>query len=80
MNRGVYPLVHGDRRYERTSFQHHADHRSVEANERHFPPNQVLGSPMNRSGGELYGPNFAPRSVHLVVDERPRWRMTTPAR
>lgn len=40
----------------------------------------VLFSRMNRTGAENYGPNFAPRSVHLVADERPLWRMKTPER
>lgn len=48
--------------------------------ERHFEPKQGFDSPMNRTGGELFGPNFAPRSVHLVADERLGCRMTTPAR
>jgi hypothetical protein len=80
MSQGAYAIEHAHGRDEWTSFLHHARHCSSEANERQFPPNQVLGGPMNRTGGELYGPNFAPRSVHLVVDERPRGRMTTPAR
>jgi hypothetical protein len=32
---------------------------------------------MNETGGEVYGPNFAPRSVHLPLDERCVDRMNT---
>jgi hypothetical protein len=35
---------------------------------------------MNETGGEVYGPNFAPRSVHLHVDERSGDRMNTQKR